>query len=607
MSDKGNIKSKYADKNVAGMLMRYLGRHMILVVLSVLLALASSLSALFVPVLFGKAIDSILVDLGTVAAALIKVGIVVAITALMQWIMAMVNNKVTYEVTCDIRNDVFEKIQKLPLKYLDANPVGSIVSRMVADVDTLADGLLMGFTQAFTGIVTIVGTIYYMWNLSRITAIVVVCVTPLSLFVANFIAKHTHDMFVEQSVIRGQQTALIDEMIGNEKVVKSFGYEDEALNRFNEINDRLAGCSLKALFYSSTVNPATRFVNSTVYALVALVGAFRVIGGNITVGSLTALLTYATQYTKPFNEISGVVTELQNAFACASRVFALLMEEEETDSDIYGRAEASGCADLKSVADKTSDTVRPEEPCTVKGDVDIEAVDFSYEKDRPLIEDFNISVRKGQTVAIVGPTGCGKTTLINLLMRFYDVDGGRIYIDGEDIAARTRQDHRSRFGMVLQDTWIRSGTVLDNIRIGRPDATREECIEAAKEAHAHSFIRRLPEGYDTVLAEDGGDLSAGQKQLLCITRVMLALPPILILDEATSSIDTRTEIRIQKAFHKMMEGRTSFIVAHRLSTIMDADIIVVMKDGHIVEQGDHESLLASGGFYSELFEAQFAH
>ena len=566
----------------------YLRKHSLLVVLSVVLALASSLTALFVPVLFGKAIDSILTDMSTVVKCLIRVGIVVGVTALMQWLMALVNNKVTYEITADIRRDAFEKIQKLPLSYLDAHPTGEIVSRMVADVDTLADGLLMGFTQAFTGIVTIIGTIYYMWTLSRMTTIVVVCVTPLSLFVANFIAKSTHDLFVTQSVTRGEQTALIDEMMGNAKVVKSFGYEDEALERFNEINDRLAGVSLKALFFSSTVNPSTRFVNSTVYALVALVGAFRVLGGHITVGSLSALLAYATQYTKPFNEISGVVTELQNAFACASRIFALMYEEDEAGSDIY--ADRSAC-----------------EVTDVKGEVDIEAVDFSYVKDKPLIENFNLRTKQGQTVAIVGPTGCGKTTLINLLMRFYDIDAGSISIDGGDIGELNRQEHRAKFGMVLQDTWIKHGTVLDNIRIGRPDATREECIEAAKEAHAHSFIKRLPEGYDTVLAEDGGDLSVGQKQLLCITRVMLALPPILILDEATSSIDTRTEIRIQKAFHKMMEGRTSFIVAHRLSTIMDADIIVVMRDGHIIEQGDHETLLKKGGFYKELFEAQFAH
>ena len=588
---KNNVQTEYGG-NTGRELAKYLKRHGFLVVLSVALALFSSLTALFVPVLFGKAIDSILSDMGSVVNCLIRVGCVIGVTALMQWVMAMVNNKVTYEVTQDIRNDAFEKIQKLPLNYLDSHSTGEIVSRMVADVDTLADGLLMGFTQAFTGIVTIVGTIYYMWTLSRMTTIVVVCVTPLSLFAANFIAKHTHDMFKTQSVTRGEQTALIDEMIGNEKVIRSFGYEDEALERFNEINDRLAVCSLKALFYSSTVNPATRFVNSTVYALVALVGAIRVLGGHITVGSLSALLAYATQYTKPFNEISGVVTELQNAFACASRVFALIGESEEEGSQIYDIKASDGSSDDED---------------GIKGEVDIEAVDFAYVKDKPLIEDFSLNVGSGQTVAIVGPTGSGKTTLINLLMRFYDTDDGKISVDGKDIMSLTRQEHRKRFGMVLQDTWIKQGTVLDNIRIGRPDATREECINAAKEAHAHSFIKRLPQGYDTVLAEDGGDLSVGQKQLLCITRVMLALPPMLILDEATSSIDTRTEIRIQKAFHKMMNGRTSFIVAHRLSTIMDADIIVVMRDGHIVEQGSHEALLKKGGFYSELFEAQFAH
>jgi len=602
--------------NTASMLLRYLKRRGMLVVLSILLALGSSLTALFVPVLFGEAIDAILSDMNAVLRCLARVGMVVAVTALMQWIMALVNNKITYEVTADIRKDAFEKIQRLPLSYLDTHPTGEMVSRMVADVDTLADGLLMGFTQAFTGIVTIVGTIYYMWTLSHMTTIVVVCVTPLSLFVANFIAKHTHDMFVEQSVKRGKLTSLIDEMIGNEKVVKSFGYEGEALERFNGINDELAVCSLKALFYSSTVNPSTRFVNAVVYALVALVGALRVLTGNITVGSLTALLTYATQYTKPFNEISGVVTELQNAFACASRVFDVIAMDDEEGNDICGYDDAVKADAVKADAVRTAEGGDKTDPAsdrsltdseTVRGDVDIEAVDFSYVKDKPLIEDFNLNVKRGQMVAIVGPTGCGKTTLINLLMRFYDTDDGRICVDGKDITTMSRQEHRKRFGMVLQDTWIRHGTVLDNIRIGRPDATLEECIAAAKESHAHSFIKRLPKGYDTVLAEDGGDLSVGQKQLLCITRVMLALPPILILDEATSSIDTRTEIRIQKAFHKMMEGRTSFIVAHRLSTIMDADTIVVMKDGHILEQGDHETLLKKGGFYKELFEAQFAH
>ena len=602
--EKDAVKAgSLADKSTPTMkiLMSYLKKHAVLVVISILLALASSLTALFVPIIFGDAIDCIMDDIILLPDMLIMGFLVVLITALMQWLMAIVNNKITYEVTRDIRNDAMDKIQRLPLAFLDTHSVGEIVSRMVADVDTLADGLLMGFTQAFSGIVTILGTIYYMWTLSHMTTIVVVCVTPLSLFVANFIAKHTHDMFLEQSVTRGEQTALIDEMIGNEKVVKSFGYEDEALERFNEVNDRLAKCSLKALFYSSTVNPSTRFVNSTVYALVALVGAFRVIGGHITVGSLTALLTYATQYTKPFNEISGVVTELQNAFACASRVFALIEEDEETDIDIYGEylTTTDGATEHNNGSSSGQDTV--------KGDVDIDSVCFAYVKDRPLIENFSLSVKKGQTVAIVGPTGCGKTTFINLLMRFYDTDKGRITVDGEDITGLTRQKHRSRFGMVLQETWIKQGTVLDNIRIGRPDATRDECIAAAKEAHAHSFIKRLAKGYDTVLAEDGGDLSVGQKQLLCITRVMLALPPILILDEATSSIDTRTEIRIQQAFHKMMEGRTSFIVAHRLSTIMDADMIVVMRDGHIVEQGAHENLLARGGFYKELFDAQFAH
>lgn len=635
----------------------YLKRHSIFVALSILMALLSSLTALYVPVLFGDAIDcckdlaagengasvenlsrisKLVYDgMGTqsenamqgLVACLIGAAIMVAITALLQWLMSLVNNRITYEVTKDIRRDAFEKIQKLPLAYLDIHPTGEVVSRMISDVDTFADGLLLGFTQAFTGIVTIIGTIYYMWTLSHTTTLVVVCVTPLSLFVANFIAKRTHNMFILQSKTRGEQTALIDEMLGNEKVVKSFGYEDDALARFDEINGRLEKCSLDALFFSSLVNPSTRFVNSTVYALVALVGSFRVLGGHITVGSMAALLAYATQYTKPFNEISAVVTELQNAFACASRVFELMEEPDETglvdlkSGDDWGNADNRAEADKATKAAKAAesdkaakaakpadtDKVNATEPTVVKGDVDIDKIDFSYVPDKPLIEDFSINVKKGQKVAIVGPTGCGKTTLINLLMRFYDVLDGTIKIDGQDITELKRQPHRERFGMVLQETWIKNATVLDNIKIGRPDATRDECIEAAKAAHAHSFIKRLPEGYDTILSEDGGDLSVGQRQLLCISRVMLALPPILILDEATSSIDTRTEIKIQQAFHTLMEGRTSFIVAHRLSTIMDADIIVVMKDGHIIEQGSHEELLANNGFYSELFNAQFSH
>lgn len=599
----------------------YLKRRAVYVILSIAMALLSSLSALYVPVLLGDAIDcckdlasgdsvssidtmryfsrtvySVITDesdnvMLALIACLIGAGIMVAITALLQWFMSLINNRITYEVTRDIRRDAFGKIQRLPLAYLDIHPTGEVVSRMISDVDTFADGLLLGFTQAFTGIVTIIGTIYYMWTLSHTTTLVVVCVTPLSLFVANFIAKRTHDMFILQSKTRGEQTALIDEMLGNEKVVKSFGYEDDALRRFDEINGRLEKYSLNALFFSSLVNPSTRFVNAVVYALVALVGAFRVLGGHITVGSMAALLAYATQYTKPFNEISAVVTELQNAFACASRVFELMEVPDE-----------SGLVDFDDI--KASEDLVEKE---TDGNVEIEKIDFSYVPEKPLIEDFSISVKSGQMVAIVGPTGCGKTTLINLLMRFYDLNDGRILIDGQDICELKRQPHRERFGMVLQETWIKNASVLDNIKIGRPDATREECIEAAKAAHAHSFIKRLPEGYDTILSEDGGDLSVGQRQLLCISRVMLALPPILILDEATSSIDTRTEIKIQKAFHTLMEGRTSFIVAHRLSTIMDADIIVVMRDGHIVEQGSHTELLAKKGFYSELFNAQFSH
>ena len=572
-------------RNTFRTVMYYVGKHKLMFTLSILLALASSLSALYVPVIFGSAIDMVKEqNREGLGHSLLRIVLVVVLTALMQWLMALINNKITYEVTRDLRNDIFNKLQKLPFNYLDTHPTGDLVSRMVTDVDTFADGLLLGFTQAFTGIVTIVGTLIYMWTLSRITTVVVVFVTPLSLFLARFIAKNTHDMFIKQSVTKGEQTAIIDEMIGNEKVVKSFGYEERAIERFDDVNERLSKVSLKALFFSSIVNPGTRFVNAICYALVALVGAYRVIGGYITIGNLSTLLAYATQYTKPFNEISGVVTELQNAFACASRAFELLYEDNESDLEI-------------------GDNVRYEG--MVSGDISVSKVDFSYVPDKPLIEDFNIDVAKGERIAIVGPTGCGKTTLINLLMRFYDVKGGHITVDGEDITSMSRQRHRSRFGMVLQDTWIKNGTVLDNIRIGNKNATREECIKAAMECHADSFIRRLPEGYDTVLSEDGSDLSVGQKQLLCISRVMLALPPILILDEATSSIDTRTELKIQEAFHKLMKGRTSFIVAHRLSTIMDADKIIVMKDGHIIELGTHEELLAKGGFYSELFKSQF--
>ena len=572
-------------RNTFRTVMYYVGKHKVMFACSILLALVSSLSALYVPVIFGSAIDMVKEqNREGLTHKLLLIVIVVALTAMMQWLMALINNKITYEVTRDLRNDIFNKLLKLPFNYLDTHQTGDLVSRMVTDVDTFADGLLLGFTQAFTGIVTIVGTLVYMWTLSRITTVVVVFVTPLSLFLARYIAKNTHDMFIMQSVTKGEQTSIIDEMIGNEKVVKSFGYEERAIERFDEVNERLSKVSLKALFFSSIVNPGTRFVNAICYALVALVGAYRVMGGFITIGNLSTLLAYATQYTKPFNEISGVVTELQNAFACASRAFELLYEDNESDLEI-------------------SDDVKYEGE--VNGDICVSGVDFSYVPDKPLIEDFNIDVAKGERIAIVGPTGCGKTTLINLLMRFYDVKGGHITVDGEDITSMSRQRHRSRFGMVLQDTWIKNGTVLDNIRIGNKNATREECIRAAMECHADSFIRRLPKGYDTLLSEDGSDLSVGQKQLLCISRVMLALPPILILDEATSSIDTRTEQKIQEAFHKLMRGRTSFIVAHRLQTIMDADKIIVMKDGHIIETGNHEELLTKGGFYSELFKSQF--
>ena len=572
-------------RNTFRTVMYYVGKHKLMFACSILLALVSSLSALYVPVIFGSAIDMVKEqNREGLTHKLLLIVIVVALTAMMQWLMALINNKITYEVTRDLRNDIFNKLLKLPFNYLDTHQTGDLVSRMVTDVDTFADGLLLGFTQAFTGIVTIVGTLVYMWTLSRITTVVVVFVTPLSLFLARYIAKNTHDMFIMQSVTKGEQTSIIDEMIGNEKVVKSFGYEERAIERFDEVNERLSKVSLKALFFSSIVNPGTRFVNAICYALVALVASYRVMGGYITIGKLSTLLAYATQYTKPFNEISGVVTELQNAFACASRAFELLYEDNESDLEI-------------------SDDVKYEGE--VNGDICVSGVDFSYVPDKPLIEDFNIDVARGERIAIVGPTGCGKTTLINLLMRFYDVKGGHITVDGEDITSMSRQRHRSRFGMVLQDTWIKNGTVLDNIRIGNKNATREECIRAAMECHADSFIRRLPKGYDTLLSEDGSDLSVGQKQLLCISRVMLALPPILILDEATSSIDTRTEQKIQEAFHKLMRGRTSFIVAHRLQTIMDADKIIVMKDGHIIETGNHEELLTEGGFYSELFKSQF--
>lgn len=567
--------------------LHYLKRYLPLMILSLILSVFIVAFTLYVPILIGRAIDCIVygaVNFEAIVSVLTQVVVVVSLTALCQWVMNMINNKVTYHVVRDIRNEAFAKIQKLPLKYLDGHSQGEVVSRIISDVEQFADGLLMGFTQFFTGIMTILGTLVFMLTIHKgITALVVI-VTPLSLFVANFIAKHTYSMFMEQSKTRGEQTSLIDEMIGNEKVVKAFSHEDEALERFDEINERLQKCSLKAIFYSSLTNPCTRFVNSVVYAIVALTGALACISGGMTVGALSTFLSYANQYTKPFNEISGVITELQNALACASRIFALIEEEEEPQ-------EKEGAFVLEEA----------------KGKITCENVYFSYVPDKKLIEDFNLSVEPGQRVAIVGPTGCGKTTLINLLMRFYDTNSGAISVDGHEIKDMTRHSLRENYGMVLQETWLKSGTIRDNICMGKENATEEEIIAAAKASHAHSFIKRLPNGYDTVIGEDGGMLSQGQKQLLCIARIMLALPPMLILDEATSSIDTRTELKIQNAFAKLMQGRTSFIVAHRLSTIQNADLILVMKDGKVIEQGNHNTLLKQNGFYSVLYNSQFQH
>lgn len=565
--------------------LHYLKRYIPLMVLSLLLAVFIVAFTLYVPILIGRAIDFIVygaVDMAAIIEILIQVVALVCFTSLFQWIMNMINNKVTYHVVRDIRNEAFAKIQKLPLKYLDSHSQGEVVSRIISDVEQFADGLLMGFTQFFTGIMTILGTLVFMITIHKGITVLVVCVTPLSLFVANFIAKHTYSMFMEQSKTRGEQTSLIDEMIGNEKVVKAFSHENEALARFDEINGRLQKCSLKAIFYSSLTNPCTRFVNSVVYAIVALTGAFACISGTMTVGALSTFLSYANQYAKPFNEISGVITELQNALACASRIFALIEEKEEPAEaeDVYVLEEA-------------------------EGEISCKQVYFSYVPDKKLIEDFNLNVKPGQRVAIVGPTGCGKTTLINLLMRFYDTNSGTIAVDGHGIQNMTRHSLRKNYGMVLQETWLKAGTIRENICMGKEDATQEEMIAAAKASHAHSFIKRLPNGYDTVIGEDGGMLSQGQKQLLCIARIMLALPPMLILDEATSSIDTRTELKIQNAFAKLMQGRTSFIVAHRLSTIQNADVILVMKDGKVIEQGNHNTLLKQNGFYSVLYNSQF--
>ena len=555
------------------------------VVCSLLVAAVSVAAQLYIPILCGDAIDKMLgkgnVDLAGVLHIAVSILVVAAVAALAQWLLSVCNNRIAFSVSRDLRNEALRKIQTLPLSYLDSHPSGDIVSRMVADVDTFADGLLMGFTQLFSGILTIFGTLLFMLRENVPITLVVVCITPLSLVVAGFLAKRSYGYFQSQSTVRGKQTALVNEMIEGQKVVQAFGHEAESLAAFDEVNGQLQDVSLKAIFFSSLTNPATRFVNNIVYAGVGLVGALYAVRGGITIGQLSVFLSYANQYTKPFNEISGVVTELQNALACAARVFELLDAEDQVP-------EAENAAALQP-----------------DGHVQLQDVSFRYLPDRPLIEGLSLDVQPGQRIAIVGPTGCGKTTLINLLMRFYDVNSGSIKVSGTDIRDVTRASLRGSYGMVLQDTWLRAGTVRENIAYGKPDATMDEVIAAAKAAHAHSFIRRLPEGYDTVIAEDGGNISQGQKQLLCIARVMLCLPPMLILDEATSSIDTRTEVRIQKAFARMMQGRTSFIVAHRLSTIREADIILVMKDGHIVEQGSHDQLLAQGGFYAKLYNSQF--
>ena len=567
--------------------LRYIRPYLPMLALSLVLALITVALTLYVPILVGRAVDCLLgvgaVDFDTLRTVLLTIGVCVLLTAAAQWVMNVINNRITYLTVQDIRRDAFAHIQSLPLSYLDAHPSGDTVSRMISDADTFADGLLMGFTQLFTGLVTILGTLVFMLTLSPRITLVVVLITPVSLLVANFIASRTYSMFRLQSQTRGEQTALIDEVIGEQKLVQAFGHEARSLEQFDEVNERLRACSLRAVFFSSLTNPCTRFVNSLVYAGVGLTGALSVVGGALTVGGLSSFLSYANQYTKPFNEISGVITELQNALACAGRIFELIDEP----------AQEPDAPDAKTLQN-------------VRGEVDIEHVCFSYTPERRLIEDFTLHVKPGQRVAIVGPTGCGKTTMINLLMRFYDVKSGSIAVDGLETRGVTRRSLRQNIGMVLQDTCLSSGTIRDNIAMGRPDATDEEIIAAAKASHAHSFIRRLPEGYNTVISETGGQLSQGQKQLLCIARVMLCLPPMLILDEATSSIDTRTELKVQDAFATMMKGRTSFIVAHRLSTIRSADVILVMRDGHIVEQGTHKELLDKGGFYAKLYQSQFA-
>ena len=559
--------------------------YSLFVVCSLIVAAVSVAAQLYIPILCGDAIDLMLgkgnVDFAGVGRIIVEVLVVAVVAAFAQWLLSVCNNRITFSVSRDLRNEALRKIQTLPLSYLDSHPSGDIVSRMVADVDTFADGLLMGFTQLFSGVLTILGTLLFMLSENVVITLVVVCITPLSLLVASFLAKRSYKYFQGQSSVRGEQTALVNEMIEGQKVVQAFGHEAESLDAFDEVNGRLQDVSLKAIFFSSMTNPATRFVNNIVYAGVGLVGALYAVRGGITIGQLSVFLNYANQYTKPFNEISGVVTELQNALACAVRVFELLDADDQIP-------EAENAAVLQP-----------------DGHVQLQDVSFRYLPDRPLIEGLSLDVKPGQRIAIVGPTGCGKTTLINLLMRFYDVNGGSIKVSGTDIRSVTRASLRGSYGMVLQDTWLRAGTVRENIAYGKPDATLDEVVAAAKAAHADSFIRRLPDGYDTVIAEDGGNISQGQKQLLCIARVMLCLPPMLILDEATSSIDTRTEVRIQKAFARMMQGRTSFIVAHRLSTIREADVILVMKDGHIVEQGNHDELLAAGGFYAKLYNSQF--
>ena len=587
MKDKKKITDHRSNKDIMKKVLDHIGKYKFFLLFSIVLAAVSVVLTLYIPILTGQAVDCILgpgaVDFDGIWAILKKMAVTIVITAAVQWLMNTCNNKIAYQVVRDVRDEAFKKLQILPLKYIDGHSHGDIVSRIIADVDQFSDGLLLGFTQLFTGIVTIIGTLIFMFSINVSTTVVVVILTPLSFFIAGFIAKRTFNMSKLQSETRGEQTALIDEMIGNEKVVKAFNHEPQVMEQFEEINGRLEKASVKAIFFSSLTNPCTRFVNSLVYAGVGILGAFLAIRGRISVGQLTSFLSYANQYTKPFNEISGVVTELQTALACAGRVFEFIEEEPQVP-------DAQGAAVL----------TQPE------GNVTMQNVNFSYNPEQKLIQDFNLEVKSGQRVAIVGPTGCGKTTVINLLMRFYDVNSGSIRIDGVDVRDMTRRSLRGSFGMVLQETWLHAGTIRDNIVMGKPDATDEEVVAAAKAAHAHSFIKRLPMGYDTVITEDGGSLSQGQKQLLCITRVMLCLPPMLILDEATSSIDTRTEIKISQAFNTMMKGRTSFIVAHRLSTIREADIILVMKDGNIIEQGDHETLLKKeNGFYSKLYNSQF--